>query len=143
MRTRRPGFVGFVLLILGAATAGAQMEVDTARSLEVTLELYSSRDAFVLLRSIAGAREVEILGEHSIRVTGTPELLDTVSRVLASAEHPGDLASELRPVELSDGSVVASVRMPDGSLGEATRGMRAKLGIARSFRSTSSSRSMP
>lgn len=106
MRTRRPGFVGFVLLILGAATAGAQMEVDTARSLEVTLELYSSRDAFVLLRSIAGARSRD--RPDAGRIPGRSHSRNA-RKIGYRALLPQHLIEQVDAVELPEGVVIAVV----------------------------------
>lgn len=123
---------GVLLAVCGAAVAiCAAWAGDALQAADLRLQQLKPADALTLLRTMVGARQLEIVDEHTIRISDAPETIVLAKTVVELAEHPSEVAERIPTHETADGTVVASVRLRHASLKDVSAALRSKLAIAR------------
>jgi len=120
---------GMAILTLCGLTSTAALAADSTVTADLVLEQLQPADALTTVRSLAEVRGVEVLDEHSIRVTGDADRVAVAKLVIDIAEHPSVVADEIPTRTLADGSVIASVRLEHTSVMDVMMALRKKVGI--------------
>ena len=120
---------GMAILTLCGLTSTAALAADSTVTADLVLEQLQPADALTTVRSLAEVRGVEVLDEHSIRVTGDADRVAVAKLVIDVAEHPSAVADEIPTRTLADGSVIASVRLEHTSVMDVMMALRKKVGI--------------
>ncbi len=124
----RPTALIALALIASGGTPVWGAEAPAATVLRV--ETLSTHDAATALRSLAGVRKLEIVDDHTLRTTDGADTVAIAKAVLEVIEHPAVGAAENSTRPLSDGSVLAAVRLNHASPSDVMLALR-KLGTAR------------
>lgn len=114
-----------------ALTLGLAWASDAPQTADLRLQQLKPADALTLLRTMVGARQLEIVDEHTIRISDAPETVLLAKTLVELAEHPSEVAERIPTQKTADGTVVASVRLRRASLKDASAALRSKLAIAR------------
>ena len=120
---------GMAILTLCGLTSTAALAADSTVTADLVLEQLQPADALTTVRSLAEVRGVEVLDEHSIRVTGDADRVAVAKLVIDVAEHPSAVADEIPTRTLADGSVIASVRLEHTSVMDVMMALRKEVGI--------------
>ena|SRR5688572_13591011 len=118
-------------LILFYSSFASAFAADSAVTADLPLQQLQPADALTTLRAIADARDLEVIDEHTVRVTDTAEAVDLARMVIEMAENPTDVAEEIPTRDLTDGSVIASVRLRHASVRDVSMSLRKEVGVAR------------
>ena len=118
-----------VAAVAFAAGALAQVEMKLTEGFRV--ERVAAQDARLTLRTLAGAGETEIEGEHQIRVRDTPEKLLLVRKIVALLDRADTAAEPSASFEVGDGTTVASFALRHALPNEASRMLMGEIGIRR------------
>lgn len=116
---------GCAVLSVGLAAAAEPASAD------LDVRQVTPEDAVVALRAVAGARNVAVVDEDTVRVSGTPEELAVASVVVELLELPTDTAEQVTARVLADDSHVARVVLRHASTSDVVLALRAKIGISR------------
>ncbi len=131
--SRRTLLTLLVLASVVAATAAAApmaLPSDEARGEEIKLLRLDAKGAVVLLRSIAGVKEVEIVDDKTLRVQGTPDRVLLARKILELTEATGGTADAEGRYDVGDGTIVACAALRESSRNELMTALR-ELGISK------------
>jgi len=118
-----------VAVVAFAGVVFAQEEVKLTEGFRI--ERIAAQEARLSLRTLAGAAEIEIEGEHQIRVRDTPERLLLVRKIIALLDRADTAAEPSASLEVGDGTVVASFALRHALPNEASRMLMSEIGIRR------------
>ena len=113
-----------------AAAAPTALAADEARGEEIKLLRLDAKGAVVLLRSIAGVKEVEIVDDKTLRVQGTPDRVHLARKILELTEATGGTADAEGRYDVGDGTIVACAALRESSRNELMTALR-ELGIGK------------
>lgn len=109
----------------GTIASRAMAEEHGASAREFELESLDTREAAVVLRSIVGTRQLELLDGRRLRVTDVPENLEAAGRVLQMIESPSPSEDGFESYAVpSGGSVIASIVLGTVGAPEAMTALR-------------------
>lgn len=136
-KRRMPGFVRISLLFAGMtaaawATQSAAPEVLAAeekRTEEIQVERIEAAHALLAVRSIAGTREIEVRGLHTLSIHDTPGKLLLARRVVELLDH-GRSVSHLHGASRADEeTMIASYALRDTTARDAMRMLMGRIAI--------------
>ena len=125
---------GVALLVLGGLCAGPMapaLAAEEAVTADLSLERLQATDALVMLRSLTGSRGLQVVDEHTLKVTDSAATVELVKAVLDVAEHPSDSSDAAPTRELADGSVVVCVHLQHASVKDVAMALRKEMGVKR------------
>jgi hypothetical protein len=122
---------GVAILTLCGLMSTSTLVADSTVTADLVLEQLQPADALTTVRSLAGARGAEVLGERSVRVTGDADSVAVAKLVIDVAEHPSVVMGEIPTRTLADGSVLASVRLEHVSVVDVMWALRKEVEIRR------------
>lgn len=129
--SRRMLLTLLVLASVVAATAAAApmaLPSDEARGEKIQLLRLEAKGAMVLLRSIAGVKEVEIVDDKTLRVQGTPDRVLLARKIVELTEATGGTVDAEGRFDVGDGTIVACAALRESSRNELMTALR-ELGI--------------
>jgi type II secretory pathway component GspD/PulD (secretin) len=105
-----------ILTILAVASGTAVAETtavgDGASTREFELKNVQFPDAAIVLRTMAGTRQLERIDDRRLRVTDTPEILDVAERVMQMIDFPSPNEDGFESFTVPPGdSVIAGIRL--------------------------------
>ena len=125
------GKLAVALAIAGTAwTASLAYPADETHAVTFSLSHATSPQAATVLRTIAGAKDLEFPDERSITVRDTPEKLALAAAVVNMLDAPDD-AAETAPLTAGDSSVIATVVLKRASEQDVMVALRKELHFAR------------
>ena len=120
---------GVAALVLSGIALTAGFATEAPETATISLERLKANEAATILRTIAGVRGLEVVDEHTVRITDAAETVEIARTVVAMAEQPDEVAEEIPTRSVSDGSAIASVRLRRASPREALVALRREVGI--------------
>jgi type II secretory pathway component GspD/PulD (secretin) len=126
--------LGVALLVIGVPCAGSMapaLAAEETVTADLSLQRLQAEDALVILRSLTGSRGLQVVDEHTIKVTDSAETVELVKVVLDVAEHPSDSSATVPTRELADGSVVVCVRLQHAPVKDVAQALRKEVRLTR------------
>jgi hypothetical protein len=84
-----------------------------------------------MLRTITGARRLEVVDGHTVRITDVSEAVDLARTVIEMAERPSEVAEQVTPRALADGSEIVCVHIRTASVPDVMLALRKEIGVKR------------
>ena len=118
-------FLTILAVAPGTAIAGTTAEDAGGGTREFELGNVQFPEAATVLRTIVGTRQIEQIGDHGLRVTGTPETLEVAERVVQMIDLPTADSNGLESFHVpSGGDVVAGIGLRNVSAPDAMEVLR-------------------
>jgi hypothetical protein len=118
-------------LVLSSVALTAGFAAEAPETALISLKRLKAKEAVTTLRAIAEVRDLEIVDEHTIRITEAAGTIEIARAAIAMAERPDEVAEEIPTHSVADGSVIASVRLRRTSPPKVLMALRRELGIRR------------
>jgi hypothetical protein len=131
-----PKLATLVLLAICAIVVAPVTAASETVTADLALESLAPPDAMTAIRTVTGARRLEVLDQHTVRVTASAADLELARIVVDLAEHPAALSDETATRQLDDGSVLTCVRLERASVPDVGTAIRKEVNVARIVMST-------
>ena len=116
---------------LGALAWSPAFADDATITVDLALERLGSEEAFATLRSMTGARSMEVVNERTVRITDVTETVELARTVIAMAEHPSEVTEQVPRRALADGTELICVHLRQASVREVARALREEVRVRR------------
>lgn len=122
---------GVALLVLCAVSMAPALSAEETVTADLSLARLQAMDAIVILRSLTGSHGLQVVDEHTVKVTDSAATVELVKVVLDVAEHPSDASDTVPTRELADGSVVFCVRLQHAPVKDVAQALRKEVRVTR------------
>ena len=122
--------VGLAILVIGLMSSIC-LAADSTVTVDLALKKIEAMDALQLVRSMARVRgRLEVVDEHTIRVTDNAETIAVVRLVIEAVEDSNAAAEKIPTRSLADGSAIACVCLEHASVFDVMMTLRKEVNIA-------------